>query len=85
MKEKELLAYVKSYFPYLAMEEVTANNSGWDNDLLIINNKLVFRFLYAISKKQNIDWNSTLARFSFFYHYRYINKRNNGTIFVKNK
>lgn len=44
MKEKELLAYVKSYFPYLAMEEVTANNSGWDNDLLIINNKLVFRF-----------------------------------------
>lgn len=44
MREKEMLAYVKRYFPHLVIKEVKANNSGWDNDLIIINNKLVFRF-----------------------------------------
>lgn len=44
MREKELVAYVNRYFPHLVMEEIPANNSGWDNDLFIINNKLVFRF-----------------------------------------
>ncbi|WP_400241493.1 hypothetical protein AB3U99_12715 [Niallia sp. JL1B1071] len=43
MREKEVVAFVKRYFPHLVMEEITTNNSGWDNDLFI-NNKLVFRF-----------------------------------------
>ncbi|MCM3362184.1 aminoglycoside phosphotransferase family protein [Niallia sp. Sow4_A1] len=44
MKEKERLAFIKRYFPHFVIKEVKVNNRGWDNDLVIINNNLVFRF-----------------------------------------
>jgi len=40
----EMLNFVKDSFPTLEIHEIKTNNTGWDNDIFIINNKIVFRF-----------------------------------------
>lgn len=44
MTENEMLCFVKNTFPDLTINEVHANDRGWDNDILIVNKKIVFRF-----------------------------------------
>lgn len=44
MLEEKRLSLVKKTFPHLEINEVQINNNGWDHDILIINNEIVFRF-----------------------------------------
>ncbi|WP_313800207.1 aminoglycoside phosphotransferase family protein [Cytobacillus sp.] len=44
MLQDDRLTIVKKSFPQLEINEVQINNKGWDNDILIINNEIVFRF-----------------------------------------
>lgn len=44
MTENERLEFIKNSLPNLKINDVHVNNSGWDNDITIINQSLVFRF-----------------------------------------
>lgn len=44
MVKSERLAFIKSSLPDLKINDVQSNNNGWDNDIIIINMKIVFRF-----------------------------------------
>lgn len=44
MTKAEMLNFLKSTFPNLEIKEVQANTNGWDNDILIVNKEIVFRF-----------------------------------------
>lgn len=44
MLPDEMLTIIKKSIPQLEINEVQKNNNGWDNDILIINNEIVFRF-----------------------------------------
>lgn len=39
-----MLDFVKNNFPNLNLNKVKVNTKGWDNNILIINNEIVFRF-----------------------------------------
>lgn len=42
--ENERLHFIIDSLPNLKIDHVKSNNSGWDNDIIIINNDTVFRF-----------------------------------------
>ncbi|USK53158.1 aminoglycoside phosphotransferase family protein [Cytobacillus solani] len=44
MLPTENLMIIKKTYPHLEINEVRINNNGWDNDILIINDEIVFRF-----------------------------------------
>lgn len=44
MTEEEMLVFAKNNSPDLLINSVQTNSNGWDNDILILNEKLVFRF-----------------------------------------
>ncbi|MFT4414350.1 aminoglycoside phosphotransferase family protein [Fredinandcohnia humi] len=44
MTKNEMLRFVKNSFPDLTINDIQVNNRGWDNDILIVNEKIVFRF-----------------------------------------
>jgi aminoglycoside 2''-phosphotransferase len=44
MKVNELIDIVKSTHPDIQINEVQTKMNGWDNDILILNNEVVFRF-----------------------------------------
>lgn len=44
MTDKEMLYFVKNTFPNLKIDKVQVNNKGWDNNILILNEEIVFRF-----------------------------------------
>jgi aminoglycoside 2''-phosphotransferase len=44
MLANEMMRFVKNTFPDLTIHEIHVNNKGWDNDILIINKEIVFRF-----------------------------------------
>jgi len=44
MTEEEMLVFVKNNFPDLLINKVRINRNGWDNDILILNEEIVFRF-----------------------------------------
>ena len=44
MIENETFTIIKSLFPHLEINKVQINNHGWDNDILIVNDEIVFRF-----------------------------------------
>jgi aminoglycoside 2''-phosphotransferase len=44
MKVNELIDIVKSTQPDIQINEVQTKMNGWDNDILILNNEVVFRF-----------------------------------------
>lgn len=44
MLTKEMLRFVEKVLPSLSIDEVQTINQGWDNDILIINKEIVFRF-----------------------------------------
>ncbi|MEH7392570.1 aminoglycoside phosphotransferase family protein [Bacillus sp. JJ1474] len=44
MKEDEMLNFLMNTFPNLEIREVQANTNGWDNNIYILNNEIVFRF-----------------------------------------
>ncbi|AQU79556.1 aminoglycoside phosphotransferase family protein [Planococcus faecalis] len=44
MTEEEMLVFAKNNSPDLFINSVQTNSDGWDNDILILNEKLVFRF-----------------------------------------
>lgn len=44
MLKNKMINFVKSTYPDLIINEIKINNKGWDNDILIVNNEIVFRF-----------------------------------------
>ncbi|WP_071458644.1 aminoglycoside phosphotransferase family protein [Bacillus massilinigeriensis] len=44
MTKEEMLAIIKTTFPDLPIDKIQVNDSGWDHDIFILNNELVFRF-----------------------------------------
>lgn len=44
MLKNEVINFVKSTYPDLIINEIKINNKGWDNNILIVNNEIVFRF-----------------------------------------
>jgi aminoglycoside 2''-phosphotransferase len=44
MKVNQLIDIVKRTHPYIQINEVQTNINGWDNDILLLNNNIVFRF-----------------------------------------
>jgi len=44
MTEEEMLVFVKNNFSDLLINKVRINSNGWDNDILILNEEIVFRF-----------------------------------------
>ncbi|QHJ71319.1 aminoglycoside phosphotransferase family protein [Planococcus halotolerans] len=44
MTKDEMLVFVENKFPDLPLNKVQTNSIGWDNDILIVNEEIVFRF-----------------------------------------
>jgi aminoglycoside 2''-phosphotransferase len=44
MTEKEMLQFIQKSIPDLKIHKAESYDSGWDNDILIVNSKIVFRF-----------------------------------------
>ncbi|WP_153462103.1 aminoglycoside phosphotransferase family protein [Sediminibacillus terrae] len=44
MNEQTILSIISHHFPALTIETTNFNHTGWDHDILILNNELVFRF-----------------------------------------
>ncbi|TYS14153.1 aminoglycoside phosphotransferase family protein [Rossellomorea vietnamensis] len=44
MKVNQLIDIIKRTNPDIQINEIQTNTNGWDNDILILNNKVVFRF-----------------------------------------
>ncbi|QTM98875.1 phosphotransferase [Sediminibacillus dalangtanensis] len=44
MNEQTMLSIISQHLPWLTIETTSFNYSGWDHDIIIINEELVFRF-----------------------------------------
>ncbi|SDL92182.1 phosphotransferase family protein [Sediminibacillus halophilus] len=44
MNEQTMLSIISQHLPWLTIESTSFEYSGWDHDIIIINEKLVFRF-----------------------------------------
>lgn len=44
MKKQEKIQFIRTSMPNLNISHIEENRHGWDNDILIINHQLVFRF-----------------------------------------
>lgn len=42
--ENKPISFIKKALPGLEIESVDVNSRGWDNDILIVNRSIVFRF-----------------------------------------
>ncbi|MGY0694427.1 aminoglycoside phosphotransferase family protein [Virgibacillus sp. FSP13] len=44
MTEKEMINFIKNAIPELKINHIQFNQTGWDNDIIVINEDIVFRF-----------------------------------------
>ncbi|MBZ5201892.1 aminoglycoside phosphotransferase family protein [Planomicrobium chinense] len=44
MEMKEMLHFIQTAMPHLNIQQLDEKKTGWDNDVIVVNNQLVFRF-----------------------------------------
>ncbi|MBN8191864.1 aminoglycoside phosphotransferase family protein [Bacillus sp. NTK074B] len=62
MRVYQLIDIVRRAYPDIQINEVRTNNKGWDNDILILNDQVVFRFPKTIGIAEKVKDEVALVR-----------------------